>query len=147
MQILLLRQRVPFRIARIPVVVKVSPDTTIAVVFSEGIILWTMCERCMAITNFVEEMDLFLFREQRNCHAVNWCVTPTLIVETSGAVQKFSESRVCLSSPKPHIGDFEITPEMAQVVVFPTIVREESHGVVLCNELWVLLHKLFHSGP
>ena len=51
--------------------------------------------------------------EQTKSNGMNRCITPSLIKETTGSVEKIEIILVCLTPPEIHIRNLEIGPEMA----------------------------------
>ena len=61
-------------------------------------------------------MDLAFIFEQSQSNTMHWSITPSLIKEPSRAIQMLEIVFISFRSPKLHVCDFEITPEMARAV-------------------------------
>lgn len=66
--------------------------------------------RIVDITNL--PMDLTGVLKKPNGNTVHWSITPSLVKETTRAVQMVEVILVHLTSPKVHIGDLKIRPEV-----------------------------------
>jgi hypothetical protein len=122
-----------------------------------------MSERYVVVSNVVEEVYLLLLEEKSSCNGVNRCVTPTLIEKSTILVKGFEVVGIGLGSEPVEVADFEIRPllvvsraldfhwklshHVAMVVGLSTVITEESHGVVLRNVFWVILHELLYAVP
>jgi len=72
-----------------------------------------MGEEIMLISDILEEVDLIFVLEKSSSNAMDYGISPTLVVEPSRAVEVVKELCVRLASPEVHVSDFKITPEMA----------------------------------
>lgn len=70
----------------------------------------------MSVSDIVEEVYLILPSEKCCTYAVYRCVTPALIVEATLFVEVVEELGVGFASPKVHVGDLEVTPEVTTIV-------------------------------
>jgi len=75
------------------------------------------------IPDLFEEMDLIFAQEEGSGDAVHGCVAPALVVEPSRRVKIVEERGVCGSAPEVHVGDFEVTPEVAGSIRLPVVIR------------------------
>jgi hypothetical protein len=62
----------------------------------------------MAVSDVMEEMDFGSGEEECSCYAVDWCVAPSLIEESTGFVEVVEVICVCFGSKKSHICDFKV---------------------------------------
>lgn len=61
-------------------------------------------------------MDLAFILEQPQRNTMHWSIPPSLVKEPSRAIQMLEIILISFRSPKFHICDFEITPEMTRAV-------------------------------
>jgi hypothetical protein len=54
-----------------------------------------MGEWYVIVCDIVEEMDFFLLQEKSCGNRVNWCISPSLIKETSILVEALKEIEIC----------------------------------------------------
>jgi hypothetical protein len=78
--------------------------------------LWAMLERLMSVSDIVEEVYLILPSKKCRTYAVYGRVTPALVIEATLFVEVLEELGVGFAPPEVHVGDLEITPEMATIV-------------------------------
>jgi len=108
---------------------------------------WTMCKVIVLVSDILKEMNLVFVLENSSGNTMYYRVSPTLVVEPATCFEVVKELCIRFASPEVHISDFKITPEVAQVVRSPAIVREETHRVVLGNVLRILFDKFLHRRP
>jgi len=65
----------------------------------------------MPITDIVKEVDLTFVGEKCCSDRMDWCVSPSFIVETSLLIQMIKEVHVCLRTPEGERSDLEIGPD------------------------------------
>jgi len=132
----------PLGEAREPSEVKVVVRVTRASSVCPSAAFWAMGKEVVLVSNILKEVNLVFALEESSGNAMHYCVSPALIVETSGSFEVLEILRVCFATPEVHIGDFKITPEVTQTVGPSTIVGKEIHGIVLCHILRVFLDEV-----
>ena len=93
--------------------------------------------------------------KKTQCDAVYGGVTPTLVEKATGAIQVVEIVLVGLTSPKVHVSNLEVAPEVTGrvAVCLPSVIRPSDvvsqpvHGVVLMDVLGVLGYELEGLGP
>lgn len=96
-----------------------------------------------------------LVLKQSESDTVNRCVAPSFVEESARAVEVVEIIFVGLAPPEAHIGNLEVTPEVAGrvAVCLPVVfrpadgVRQPRHGAVLVKVLRVVRHELDRLGP
>lgn len=88
----------------------------------------------MFVADVSEKVDLILREEQSGGYRVNRCITPSLIVEPPFFVKEFKVLLICFSTPKIEICNFEIGPEMAQVIV--GFLNSDGASVECSGDIW-----------
>lgn len=67
----------------------------------------------VVVCNVVEEVNLLFLEHQTSCDRVDWCVAPTLVEESTIAVQVVEVVDVGLAAEPVEITDFEVGPLFA----------------------------------
>jgi hypothetical protein len=96
----------------------------------------------MFVSDLAEKLDPVLAREERCADRVNGCITPTLVVKATMAIEIIEECCVSLAAPKVHIGNLKIAPKVAEVVVGTTIIRQKVHRAVHRNVFGMLGYEI-----
>lgn len=100
-------------------------------------------------------MNTVLVLEKTQTDTMNGGITPTFIKETASPIKMIEIVLVFLAAPEAHIGNLEITPEMASrvpssifVVEWATkLVRQPFHGIIRVHVIRVLRQELLSLGP
>lgn len=86
---------------------------------------------------------------------MHWRISPSLIKETSCAIQVVEIILISFTPPKTHIGDFEIAPEMAgrvslrfDIMLWSSgAVRKPIHSIIVGKIFWVFGDEFDRFGP
>lgn len=127
--------------------VKILSWVTPASGFRVQISLGAMLEGFVTIPNIIEEVELILPREKRRTYAVYRRITPTLVIEAALFIQIVKELGIGFISPKVHIGNLEVTPEMTTIIGFTPIIGQEGHGIVHGRQTGIRIDKGFDMVP
>lgn len=100
-------------------------------------------------------MNLALVLEQTKRDTVDGCVTPSLIEETTSAVQVIEVVLVDLATPKVHVGNLKVAPEVASRVTLgllivtgaALLISHPLESIVLVQVVGVLRNELAGLGP
>lgn len=109
--------------------------------------LRTPLERVMSVPNIPKEMYLLLLRENRRRNRMHGCISPPLIIKPALSLQELEERTIRGGTPKVHISDLKIRPEVAKVVGGAAVIREEVHRVTVRNVFGVEGDELFNGVP
>jgi hypothetical protein len=66
----------------------------------------------MTISYIMEEMDFRSREKECGCYAVNGCITPSFIKESTGSVEIVEVICICLRSEESHICNLKVRPEL-----------------------------------
>lgn len=102
-----------------------------------------------------EPMNITSVLEQAQCDGMDGCVAPSLVEEPSRSVQMIEVIFIRLTSPKLHVGDLEVGPEMTRRVAVrlpivlgpPVAVLQPVHRVVGVYVFRVRGEELHGLGP
>jgi hypothetical protein len=100
-------------------------------------------------------MNLALVLKQTKSNTMNRGITPSFIKETASTIEVVEVVFVSLASPKCHIPNLEITPEMAGRVPLSFSIRrrstyiigDPSNSTVIVDVGWMLGEELDGLGP
>jgi len=138
--IVLVQTRIPFAVE---VVTLITPALALGMRSS----LWAMLEGLMPITDIVEKVDLILVCKKSCADAVNWGVSPALIVEPALGVKMLEELHVRLATPESQVTNLKVTPEVALIIRLTAVIGKETHAIIFRKVLWVHLDEFFGGSP
>lgn len=123
-----------------------------------------MRERNVPVTDIIEEVDLFFWKQDTSGNGMHRSIAPSLVEETAVLVQRCEEVDVFLRSKPVQITNFEVGPlihvssldasrilrksyEMTVVVRITAVIAQEAHGVALGNVFRMFFHEFLDTIP
>ena len=72
---------------------------------------WAVIERAVVVADILEVVDLVARQEERDADGMHGCVSPTLVEELAGRVERLEELGVGGRTEEVHIADFKVGPD------------------------------------
>lgn len=109
----------------------------------------------MPVSDVLEPMHSTLLLKQSQCNGMDGCIPPTFVEESACAIEVFEIRFIRFRTPKVHVGDFKVAPEMAgrvsvcNLIVFrsPFLIGQPSHGIIFGEILVIPCQKFNRLGP
>lgn len=101
----------------------------------------------VTVSNILKVVDLILFKEQSRSNRVNRSVTPSLVKESTFAIQIFKERLIFWTAEKVQVANLKVAPEMTAIVGKTVIIGYPVQVIVLWYHFLVLFDEFLDSVP